>query len=155
MVQRSFYFVSVAQFMHTRMGWNNFWSSILNPAYIYHGNIGREGFDVDHLSTSIERISTQLCVPLAHFRSVLSKSLWATWIQRQCRIFIRRLHLSRFVQLKYVFIKFKKERKGNALYGPFYQHKYNFGQIHGCQRDITPSLHFGLNKSKTLAFIKR
>ena len=97
-----------------------------------------------------------MCVPLAHFRSVLSKSLWATWIQRQCRIFIRRLHLSRFVQLKYVFIKFKKGRKGNALYGPFYQYKYTFGQIHGCQRDITPPpLHFGQSKSKTFAFIKR
>ena len=91
---------------------------------------------VDHLSTSLERISTQLCVPLAHFRSVLSKSLWATWIQRQCRIFIRRLHLSRFVQFKYVLIKFKKGRKGNALYGPFYQYKHTFGQIHGCQRDM-------------------
>ena len=34
MVQRSFYFVSVAQFMHTRMGWNSFWSSILNPTYL-------------------------------------------------------------------------------------------------------------------------
>ena len=74
---------------------------------------------VDHLSTSLERISTQLCVPLAHFRSVLSKSLWATWIQRQCRIFIRRLHLSRFVQSKYVFIKLKKKEKGMLCMGLF------------------------------------
>ena len=55
----------------------------------------------------------------------------------------------------YILIKFLKGRNGNALYGPFYQHKYTFGQIHSCQWDITPPLHFGRNKSKTFAFIIR